>query len=139
LESNEEKAKLYLNQRPPGLEVTHRLMILEAVAILSGVKRKDLVKYLKEHRDTVKQLVTHQGIPARIRSFNVEILSPDIETLVRSQQIKRKYGFLSNDAMTVQIMEDLRIDNLATNDADFGAVNFIRVYGPAPTVLGNAF
>jgi predicted nucleic acid-binding protein len=46
-------------------------------------------------------------------------LSPNLETLERSQQMKRRYGFLSNDGLTLQIMEDLKINNLASNDSDF--------------------
>jgi predicted nucleic acid-binding protein len=44
-------------------EVTRRMMIIEAVAVLPGVKPKDLVKYLKTHSDAVKKLVNHQSIP----------------------------------------------------------------------------
>jgi predicted nucleic acid-binding protein len=72
--------------------------------------------------------VTHQDIPGKIRSFNLEIVSPDIETLVRSQLLKGKYGFLSNDALSVQILKDMSIGNLATNDSDFERVDFIKVY-----------
>ncbi len=115
-------------------EVTHRMMIIEAAAILVEIKPKDLVKYLKKHPGAVQKLVIHQSIPAKIRSFNLEIISPDIETLVRSQQIKRKYGFLSNDALSVQILEDLRINNLATNDSDFERVDFIKVYKPSAPI-----
>ncbi len=49
-------------------EVTHRRMIIEAVAVLPGVKPKDLVKYLKTHSDAVKKLVNHQSIPSKIAS-----------------------------------------------------------------------
>ena len=105
-------------------------MILEAIALLPGVKRKDLVKHLKERPEVVKKLITHRGIPARISSFNLEIISPGIEALVRSQEVKRQYGFLSNDAVTVQIMGDQRISNLASNDADFRKVDFIKLYQP---------
>ncbi len=47
------------------------------------------------------EIGTQQDIPGKIRSFNLEIVSPDIETLVRSQRLKEKYGFLSNDALSV--------------------------------------
>jgi len=79
-----EKKEIYgFTSIPIIQEVSHRLMILEAVAVLPEVKRKDLVKYLKEHPDIVKKLVTHQGVPGRISSFNLEIISSDIQTLIR--------------------------------------------------------
>jgi predicted nucleic acid-binding protein len=45
--------------------------------------------------------------------------------------MKRRYGFLSNDALTLQIMEDMKIKNLASNDADFKRVEIITLYRPS--------
>jgi len=112
-------------------EVTHRMMIIEAVGLLPGIKPKDMVKSLKRDSGTVKKLVNHQGIPSKIASFNLEIISPGIEAIVRSQQMKKRYGFLSNDALTLQIMEDLNIKSLASNDTDFERVDFITLYRPS--------
>lgn len=112
-------------------EATHRMMIMEAATILPDIKPKDIVKYLKVHPHIVKKLVNHQCIPEKISSFNLEIISPDINTIERSQQMKRQYGFLSNDALSLQIMKDLKINNLASNDSDFERVNFIKLYKPS--------
>ena len=112
-------------------EATHRMMIMEAATILVDIKAKDYVKYLKAHTDIVKKLVKHQIIPEKIASFNLEIISPDINTIARSQQMKKRYGFLSNDALSLQIMEDLKINNLASNDSDFERVDFIKLYKPS--------
>jgi len=112
-------------------EVTHRMMIVEAATILTDIKPKNLVMYLKVHPDIVKKLVGHQSIAQKIASFKLEIISPDINTIERSQQMKRRYGFLSNDALSLQIMEDLKISNLASNDSDFERVNFVTLYRPS--------
>lgn len=112
-------------------EATHRMMIVEAATILTDIEAKDLVKYLKAHPDVVKKLVSHQSIPEKIASFNLKIICPNINTIKRSQQMKRRYGFLSNDALSLQIMEDLKINNLASNDSDFERVNFITLYKPS--------
>lgn len=45
--------------------------------------------------------------------------------------MKRRYGVLSNDALSLQIMEDLKINNLASNDSDFERVDFIKLYKPS--------
>jgi len=112
-------------------EVTHRTMIMEAVGLLPGIKPRDVVNYLKRNPDTVKKLVNHQSIPSKIASFNLEIISPGMEAIVRSQQMKKRYGFLSNDALTLQIIEDLNIKNVASNDTDFERVDFITLYRPS--------
>lgn len=109
-------------------EVIHRMMIIEALSLHPEIKAKDVVKYSKAHPEEVKKLISHQGIPSRIASFNVKIMSFDIETIEKSQVMKRRYGFLSNDALTLQIMEDLNIKNLASNDIDFEMVDFIKLY-----------
>jgi predicted nucleic acid-binding protein len=114
-------------------EATHRMMILEAATILPDVKLRDMVKYLKATPGVVKKLVSHHSIPSKIASFNVKIISPDIDTLARSQQMKSRYGFLSNDALSVQIMEDVGINNLASNDSDFERLDSIQFYRPSPT------
>jgi len=116
-------------------EVTHRMMIIEASNILKEIKSKDIVKYLKAHPDIVKKLVEHHSIPEKIVLFNLEIISPDIATIKRSQNMKRRYGLLSNDALSLQIMEDLKINNLASNDSDFERVNFIRLYKPSASKM----
>jgi predicted nucleic acid-binding protein len=115
-------------------EVTHRMMILEAVTILPEMKGKDLVKYLKAHPDVVKKLVKHQSIPTKIALFNISIISPAIDTIERSQQMKRGYGVLSNDGLSLQIIEDLKINNLASNDSDFERVDFITLYKPSASI-----
>lgn len=112
-------------------EVIHRTMIMEAVRFLPEIKPKDIVRHLKRNSDMVKKLVNHQSVPSKIASFNLEIVSPNIETIIRSQQMKKRYGFLSNDALTLQIMEDLNIKNLASNDTDFEKVDFITLYRPS--------
>lgn len=112
-------------------EVTHRMMILEAVTLIPEMKGKDLVKNLKARPEVVKKLVRHQSIPAQMALFNISIISPDIETIKRSQQMKRRYGILSNDALSLQIIEDLKINNLVSNDSDFERVNFITLYKPS--------
>jgi len=106
------------------------MMMMEAAAILAEIKARDMVKYLKPRPEVVKKLVMHQTVPGKIAAFNLEIISPGIGTIERSQQMKRRYGFLSNDALSLQIMEDLEINNLASKDSDFERIPFIRLYKP---------
>ena len=115
-------------------EATHRLMIMDAATNIRDIKSKDLVKYLKAHPGIVKKLVDHHSIPEKIASFNLEIVPPDMDAIIRSQEMKRRFGLLSNDSLTLQIMEDLKINNLASNDADFEMVTFIKLYKPSVSV-----
>lgn len=115
-------------------EVTHRMMIIEAAAALQAKDLKDLVKHLKAHPDIVQQLEGHRTVPEKICAFNLDILSPDIRTIERSQEMKSRYGFLSNDALSLQIMKDVNVTNLASNDSDFERVDFIKLYKPSEAI-----
>jgi predicted nucleic acid-binding protein len=77
------------------------------------------------------KLVNHQEIPSKFTSFNVTVISSNVHIIEKSQVMKRRYGFLSNDALTLQIMEDMKIKNLASNDADFERVGIITLYRPS--------
>jgi len=116
-------------------EVTHRMMIIEAAARHPEVKPKDMMKYLKANPEKVKKLTRHQEIPSRIDSLNVKTISLDLEMIKTSQLMKRRYGFLSNDSLTLQIMEDLKIKNLASNDTDFERVDFIKLFRPSEYIV----
>jgi hypothetical protein len=88
------------------------MMIMEAAAVFPKITPKDLVKYLKAHPEEVKKLVNHQEIPSKFTSFNITIISSDLHIIEKSQVMKRRYGFLSNDA-------------------DFERVEIITLYRPS--------
>lgn len=111
-------------------EVTHRAMMEETALILPDIKTKDIVKYLKSHHEIIKNLSINYKIPTEIALLNVEVIPIDMRTIVKSQQMKTRYGFLSNDALILQIMEDSNINHLASNDSDFERVDFITLYKP---------
>ena len=114
-------------------EATHRMMIMEALSTVDN-SVKNIVKHLKAYPNTVKKLGKHRAIPEKIASFNLEIVPPDMDAIIRSQEMKMRFGLLSNDSLTLQIMEDMGIKNLASNDADFEMVTFIKLYKPSVSV-----
>ena len=111
-------------------ETTHRLMMVEASA-KAEVDVKNLPKYLKQHPDIVKQLTQHLLVPGKMTELNIEIIQMTPRLIVESQGFKTKYGFLSNDSLTLKIMEERGITNLASNDLDFKRVEWLRLYLPA--------
>jgi predicted nucleic acid-binding protein len=111
-------------------ETSHRVMIPEALLACPHIKSKDLVRHLKTHPDIVKTLPINRDIASTIVSLNIEILPINTALIERSRQMKVRYGFLTNDALTLQIMTDLGIHAIATNDSDFERVDAITVYKP---------
>jgi predicted nucleic acid-binding protein len=110
-------------------ETAHRVMMAEALLACPHVKGNDLIKYLKTHPDIVKTLRLNQDIASIIASLNIEILPISASLIERSRQMKARYGFLSNDALTLP-MTDLEVSAIATNDSDFERVEAITVYKP---------
>jgi predicted nucleic acid-binding protein len=112
------------------MEASHRLMMVEASSVLD-IKIRNLPKYLKQHPDIVKQLTKHLTVPNKIAELNIEIIQITQKVIESSQLNKTKYGFLSNDALTLKIMEDMGIANIASNDSDFKCVDWLKLHLPA--------
>lgn len=110
-------------------EATHRLMMGEASSAID-IEIKNLPKYLKQHPEMVKQLTKHLTIPGTISRLNVEIIPVSLGFIEGSQAFKTKYGFLSNDALTLKIMDEYKITSLASNDLDFKCVDWLKLYLP---------
>jgi len=113
-------------------EATHRLMMVEASAVLNSEEAevKNLPKYLKQHPDIVKKLTKHLIVPRKISELNIEIIQITPALIEESQDIKIKYGFLSNDSITLKIMEEREILVLASNDSDFKRVEWLNLCLP---------
>lgn len=110
-------------------EILHRLMIIEATTKLQ-IDPKAAIHYLKTHSLNVKNLAEHITIPEKIRAFGVKILSIDMEDILNSNKIKKAYGLLTNDAITVAVMNRYNLRNIATNDPDFEQVTDLVVWKP---------
>lgn len=110
-------------------EAAHRLMMTEASAVLD-TEVKNLPKYLKQNPDTVKQLTRHLCVPHKITELNVEIIPLTVTAIEASQIFKTEFGFLSNDALTLQVMKDRNINVMASNDLDFKKVSWLTAYLP---------
>jgi predicted nucleic acid-binding protein len=110
-------------------EVTHRLMLIEAVG--SGrVRGKNVVKKLRANRDLVRGLHVYQEHVERIPLMGIDIMPLEVRTLLRSAEIRRQYGLLVNDSLVVAAARDAGTDLLASADADLGRVDDLRLFRP---------
>jgi predicted nucleic acid-binding protein len=110
-------------------EVSHRLMIIEAVAagVVSG---KDVVKKLRKRPDLTRRLHVYQEQIERVPLMGVDIVPVGLGVLVRSADVRRQYGLLVNDSLVVAAARGLGIENLASADADFRRVGEMKLYRP---------
>ncbi len=117
------------------LEVTHRLMAMEAVT--SGLLPPGRpVRRLRERPDLVRRLSRYSAQVAEIPAWGVDVLAVDLGVCLRAADVRQRDGLLTNDALIVATMRDAGLTAIATADADFERVDGLQVYRPSD--LGSA-
>ena len=110
-------------------EATHKVMLAEVVQ-RHGVDHRGLIARLKRHPELLEGLTNHQRVAATVRSLRLPVEAITLELLARGAALSSQQRLLTNDALTLAVMEQLRVTALATNDDDFDAVEGITVYKP---------
>ena len=86
----------------------------------------------REHPNEAKSLTSHQAAPRKIVQIGVEVVAVGLQDIEQSHEIKRQYGFLTNDALLVAVMQRSAVTPLASNDPDFERVPVVALYRPIP-------
>jgi predicted nucleic acid-binding protein len=110
-------------------EATHKVMLAEVVQ-RHGVDHRGLIARLKRHPDLLDGLTNHAQVAATVRSLRLPVEAITLELLARGADVSSQKRLLTNDALTLAVMEKLGVTILATNDDDFDAVESITVYKP---------
>jgi predicted nucleic acid-binding protein len=107
-------------------------MVLEATSRFNLPPREAL-RYLKAHPERAKTLLAHHDSVRTILQIGVEVVVVGLEDIARSHDVKQRYGLLTNDALTVAVMERYGVTALASNDPDFESVPTLALYRPTPS------
>jgi uncharacterized protein len=109
-------------------EVTHRLMIAEALA--KGLIAHGSARALRRSPAVIPRLTEYWRNAQRALALNL-VLMPTDEAIIRGAQTERQAaGLLTNDSMIVACMREYGISLLASNDSDFERVQGVTVYKP---------
>jgi predicted nucleic acid-binding protein len=73
-------------------------------------------------------LVLYQNAVRTIVSSKVAVLSPAPQSVLDATTVSQQVGLLSNDALTVAVMRQQGLVNIASNDSDFDRVPGITRY-----------
>lgn len=111
------------------LEVAHRLMVLEAIEQGLGAGTNPAAR-LARRPDLVRQLSKYQFAVLKIPQMGVETLLLPDDSLARSQEYRQAFGLLVNDSLVPMQMHQAGISLLASADAAFDRVPWIRRVGP---------
>ena len=110
-------------------EATHKVMLAEVVQ-RHGVDHRGLVARLKRHPELLDGLTNHYQVIATVRSLQLPVEAITLDLLARGADLSSQKRLLTNDALTLAVMEKRKVTTLATNDDDFDAVEGITVYKP---------
>jgi predicted nucleic acid-binding protein len=110
-------------------EVAHRLMTIEARARHRWSSGK-LLDHLKKSPHIVQTLTNGQAAVASIVGSLVHIFPVDSSLVVAAAAMSRQTGLLTNDALTVALMQAHGLTKLASNDPDFDRITGIIRYVP---------
>jgi uncharacterized protein len=110
-------------------EMAHKLMTEEAV-VLTGRSPSGMANWLKRHPSEVQRLALYRHAIDELTAIGVQILPVGGPAVSHAADFSRQIGLLTNDAVTVAIMLDNGLTNLASNDADFDRVPGITRYAP---------
>jgi predicted nucleic acid-binding protein len=109
-------------------EVTHRLMLAEALA--TGVIRRARAQDLRGKTEAIRRLGQYWAHVDKIFNLNILILKSDEHRLHRAHAMRSRHGLLTNDSLILAVMNEYGIGCLATRDGDFDHVAQLTVYKP---------
>jgi len=113
-------------------EATHKVMLAEVV-YQHGVAHQGLIARLKRHPALLDGLTSHHRVVTTARGLRLHVEAITLELLARGAALSTQERLLTNDALTLAVMEHLGVTILATNDDDFDTITRMTVYKPHRT------
>ncbi|MBI4642017.1 MAG: type II toxin-antitoxin system VapC family toxin [Candidatus Tectomicrobia bacterium] len=111
------------------LEVTHRLMILEALSkgLISSAQP---ARKLKEKPEIIRSLSDYNRSVQQIPRMGIQIRSITPAIARASKAIRDQEGLMTNDSVTVALMQKMGLADIATHDSDLMRIFGLTVYQP---------
>jgi predicted nucleic acid-binding protein len=110
-------------------EVCHRLMVKEAVD--AGLISRPAAYALKPKHNAIRRLRRYWDLIEQVFQLNLAVLGSDEARHRAAQQVRQRYGLLTNDSLIVAACLEHKIQSLATRDADFDRIPEMTVYRPS--------
>ena len=110
-------------------EVAHRLMTIEA-RTRHGWTSGKLLHRLKQSPHIVQTLTKSEAAVTSIVGSKVHVYSVDSGLIVAAAAVSRQTGLLTNDALTVALMQANGLTRIASHDTDFDRVPGLTRYAP---------
>jgi predicted nucleic acid-binding protein len=111
-------------------DVAHRIMTLEAMHVF-GLPAKGIAAHLRQHPATVQQLTRFRQAVDLVAPLGIQVVAVDLALVSAAAARSQQYGLLTGEALIVAVMEQYRLTDLASNDADFDRVPGLTRHAPA--------
>lgn len=111
-------------------EAVHKVMLAEAVARY-GLERTGLAHRLQRQRELIGNLSEHTKVTSLVQALSIHVEPISLATLDRATLLSTTFKLLTNDALTIAVMEHLNLKDIATNDRNFAKLTDISVWMPS--------
>jgi predicted nucleic acid-binding protein len=116
-------------------EVTHRLMMIEAVR-RGLVSAGNIATKLRKKPEAIRALHLADEQAARIPMMGIEVRGLDLHLLIAAAALRRRHGLMTNDAIIAATARGEGIERIATADGDFERVDELTVFTPVDLPRG---
>jgi predicted nucleic acid-binding protein len=110
-------------------EATHKVLLAEAVE-KHGLDHKGLAHRLQRRRELIATLSEHQKVTILARALSIHVEPITTEILERAAQLSPQHRLLTNDALSVAVMERLGLSNMVSNDDNFDSIPGLTIWKP---------
>jgi len=110
-------------------EATHKVMLAEAIQ-RHGLNPQGLAHRLQRRRDLIAGLSEHRKVSTLVRALAIHVEPVTLDILERAGEVSTRDRLLTNDALTIAIMEKLGLSHLATNDDNFDSLPSLSIWKP---------
>lgn len=108
-------------------EAIHKVMLAEAKLRYDP---KHNAGRLQQQGHLIATLSEHKKVVELVRALKLHVEPLTLELLERAADFSIQHQLLTNDALTVAVMEKLGLTDIATNDEDFDSVTHLKVWKP---------
>ncbi len=110
-------------------DLAHRLMTIEAI-LMFGWPIPGIAQRLRRNHAQIAQLARFPQVVEQLPQSNLQVLPVAWADIATATATSQKYELLSGDALIVTLMEQHGLVNLASNDADFDRVSWLKRFSP---------
>jgi predicted nucleic acid-binding protein len=94
------------------------------------LKKEEVIGFIKNNPQVISETKVAYKAMDDVFDSNMVILSVNFEVLKKARELSEKYDLLLSDAIHAATCKIYAISDMATNDADFDRVDFIRAWKP---------